>query len=102
MGIDELQAKIRKLKNPSIVALCPELSLLPPYLLAQARAELGDTPEAAAESYRRFCFAILDALVESVPAVSVESGCFFVNHAPAERGHDGQNLPLLPEWLPEE
>ena len=47
MGIDELQAKIRKLKNPSIVALCPELSLLPPYLLAQARAELGDTPEAA-------------------------------------------------------
>ena len=32
MGIDELQAKIRKLKNPSIVALCPELSLLPPYL----------------------------------------------------------------------
>ena len=50
MGIDELQAKIRKLKNPSIVALCPELSLLPPHLLAQARAELGDTPEAAAES----------------------------------------------------
>ena len=77
MGIDELQAKIRKLKNPSIVALCPELSLLPPYLLAQARAELGDTLDAAAESYRRFCFAILDALVESVPAVSVESGCFF-------------------------
>ena len=77
MGIDELQAKIRKLKNPSIVALCPELSLLPPHLLAQARAELGDTPDAAAESYRRFCFAILDALVESVPAVSVESGCFF-------------------------
>ena len=76
MGIDELQAKIRKLKNPSIVALCPELSLLPPYLLAQARAELGDTLDAAAESYRRFCFAILDALVESVPAVSVESGCF--------------------------
>ena len=64
MGIDELQAKIRKLKNPSIVALCPELSLLPPYLLAQARAELGDTLDAAAESYRRFCFAILDALVD--------------------------------------
>ena len=52
MGIDELQAKIRKLKNPSIVALCPELSLLPPYLLAQARAELGDTPEAAARFER--------------------------------------------------
>ena len=42
MGIDELQAKIRKLKNPSIVALCPELSLLPPYLLAQARAAYAD------------------------------------------------------------
>ena len=77
MGIDELQAKIRKLKNPSIVALCPELSLLPPQVVSSARAELGDTLAAAAESYRRFCYAILDALVESVPAVSVESGCFF-------------------------
>lgn len=69
MGIDELQAKIRKLKNPTVLSLCPELSQLPPQL---AR----DTAFAAAESYYAFCADIMQALKGIIPAVSVSFGCF--------------------------
>ena len=76
MGIDVLQAKIRKLKNPTMVTLCPEYAQLPACVREQAQAQHGDTLAAAAEAYRRFCCEILDALKDVVPAVCVESGCF--------------------------
>lgn len=76
MSIDALQEAIRKRKNPSVLSLCPALSMLPPHLLADAAARLGKTPAAAAFAYETFCLAILDALADTVPAVSVDSGCF--------------------------
>lgn len=76
MGIDELQAKIRKLKNPTMLTLCPQVEQLPPMLLHAARAAYGDTLAALAAAYEQFSCAILDALVDVVPAVCVESGCF--------------------------
>lgn len=76
MAVDVLQAKIRKLKNPSMVCISPSISDIPAGLLAAARAQYGDTAKAAAESYRQFSFGILDALKDLVPAVSVVSGAF--------------------------
>ena len=76
MSIDVLQQKIRKLKNPTMVCLCPYYEQLPAYLRDEARAQHGDTLAAAAEASRAFCFGILDALEGFVPAVSVETACF--------------------------
>ena len=43
MSIDTLQAKIRKLKNPTMVCICPSYEQLPPRVREAARAEYGDT-----------------------------------------------------------
>lgn len=59
MSIDVLQAKIRKLKNPSMVNLTVDPADLPPHLL-----EAG--PAAA---YNVFCRELLDGLKGIVPAV---------------------------------
>lgn len=76
MSIDVLQSKIRKLKTPIMVGLDPSLALIPPELLADCRARLGDSPEAIAECYLVFCKGILDALKKLVPAVKVQAACF--------------------------
>lgn len=76
MSIDVLQAKIRKLKNPTMVCICPSYSELPPALCDAARAEYGDTLRAAAEACGTFSCELLEALRDLVPAVSVETACF--------------------------
>ena len=76
MSIDLLQSKIRKLKTPILVGLDPTAELIPPELLADATARLGNTPEALADSYLRFCKGLLDALKKAVPAVKVQAACF--------------------------
>lgn len=76
MSIDLLQSKIRKLKTPIVVGLDPTPELIPPELLAQCRDQLGDSVEALAEGYLRFCKGILDALKKLVPAVKVQAACF--------------------------
>lgn len=76
MSVDVLQQKIRKLKTPIMVCLCPYYDQIPVFLREQTQAQFGDTLAAAAESFRAFCFGILDALDGVVPAVSVETACF--------------------------
>ncbi len=76
MSIDVLQTKIRKLKSPVMVGLDPTPDLLPPFLLSQAREEAGDTAQALALGYERFCEGILQAIRGIVPAVKVQEGCF--------------------------
>ena len=61
MSIDVLQARIRKLKNPSMVNLTMDPSDLPPQLLEQG----------AAAGYGAFCRELLGALKGLVPAVRV-------------------------------
>ncbi len=76
MSVDVLQSKIRKMKNPTMVCLCPSYDDLPEEIRREAAEQYGQTLKAAAESLRVFSFGILDALAELVPAVSVESGCY--------------------------
>lgn len=76
MSIDALQSKIRKMKNPTMVCICPYYDQIPAYLRENARAEFGDTLRAAAEACLAFSCGILDVLADIVPAVSVETACF--------------------------
>lgn len=76
MSIDALQEKIRKLKNPTMLCLCPTYEHIPAHIRKAAQEAHGETLAAAAEAYRTFCFEILDTMQELIPAVSVELGCF--------------------------
>ena len=76
MSIDSLQTKIRKMKNALMVCICPYYDQLPPDIREKAREAHGDTLRAAAEACGAFSVAILDALAESIPAVSIETACF--------------------------
>ena len=62
MAVDVLQAKIRKLKNPTMVCICPTIRELPLHIKEDARHKYGQTLRAAAEAYKTFSFGILDAL----------------------------------------
>ena len=62
MAVDVLQAKIRKLKNPTMVCICPTIRELPLHIKEEARHKYGQTLRAA--------------LKETVPAVSIVSGAF--------------------------
>ena len=83
MSIDALQAKIRKLKNPSMIGLDPTVELLPPHLLEEAYRTHGQSLEALAAAYEIFCGEILQALQGLVPAVKVQSRCL---RRPADAG----------------
>lgn len=83
MSIDVLQAKIRKLKNPSAVGLDPQLAYIPRFIQEEAFSAYGKTLQGAAKAYEVFCKGILDALKEIVPAVKIQSAYF------EALGHDG-------------
>lgn len=76
MSIDYLQGKIRKLKNPTMLGLDPYLPILPQHIVKEAYEEHGQTLQAAAMAYYRFCKELMDALAEEVPAVKIQSACF--------------------------
>ncbi len=83
MSIDQLQMKIRKMKNPTMVGIDPILERIPEALRREAFAAHGETLRGAAEAYRTFSCGILDALNGLVPAVKIQTGCF------QALGHDG-------------
>lgn len=76
MSIDVLQTKIHKLKCPVMVGLDPTPDLIPGYILTESREQYGDTPQALAMAYERFCNGILVAVCGIVPAVKVQERCF--------------------------
>ena len=43
MAVDVLQAKIRKLKNPTMVCICPTIRELPLHIKEEARHKYGQT-----------------------------------------------------------
>ena len=68
MAIDRLQTKIRKMKNPSMLAFSYDLSLVPPqYLEGQ--------PDGFA-AYAQYAGAILNVLRQTVPAVRFDFASF--------------------------
>lgn len=76
MSVDVLQDKIRKLKSPVMLGLDPYLPILPPHIVRDAFEAHGQTLEAAAEAYHRFCSELLHAFAGVVPAVKLQSACF--------------------------
>ena len=69
MSIDVLQNRIRKMKNPAALWLCPTVGLIPPSLLE------GNPAANACGSY---CMELLEAVKESIPAVRVSFDAFAV------------------------
>ena len=66
---DRLCAAIDAKGSAVVVGLDPRPDSLPPYLLAECRAALGETPQAVAEALWRFNRGIIDAVHAVVPAV---------------------------------
>ena len=77
MSMDQLQEKIRKCKNPSLLSLDPTGQVIPPHLVEEAIREKGETLEAMALACENFCRGILDAVGEIMPGVSVKTAGFF-------------------------
>ena len=91
MSVDTLQAKIRKLKNPTLVQFAPRMELIPPALLERHQEAMGETPEAICAAMREFCVPILEGLHGVVPAVGFDADCFLCLGA--------QGIGLLQELL---
>ncbi len=70
MAIDRLQNSIRKLKNPSIIAFCPDENVIPP--------EFRENGRSVPAAYVQYAKNLLEALKETVPAVRFAFGAFGV------------------------
>lgn len=70
MAIDQLQAAIRRRKNPSMVAFYPDKELIPPDYLTEATD--------VSHAYGSYAKELLPALVEVMPAVRFCFGSFAV------------------------
>lgn len=73
MSIDVLQNKIRKLKNPTALWLCPRADVIPPAVLNRT--------ESLAAAYGEYCKELLEALADSVAAVRVSFDVFALQGA---------------------
>lgn len=73
---DRLMERCRRLDNPSVMGLDPNLSYLPPPLLKELR-ETGLTgPELVAEGFLRFNQALLESCADLIAAVKFQSACY--------------------------
>lgn len=75
MAIDQLQEKIRKTKNPTVLELSMDVSDVPAHLLAQTQSR--------GSAYARACRELMEQLKGLVPAVRLSFNAF------ALLGHDG-------------
>lgn len=67
--IDTLLQRIDELKNPSVVGLDPNITMIPEKLRNEKIEEFGKTPKAIAEMFFEFNKGIIDAVADIVPAV---------------------------------
>ena len=67
--IKKLINEIVKKNAPIVVGLDPMLSYVPAFLLEDAVARLGETPEAAADAVYEYNRQLIDAIADLVPAV---------------------------------
>ncbi|MCR5674845.1 MAG: orotidine-5'-phosphate decarboxylase [Lachnospiraceae bacterium] len=67
--ISKLNEAILRTEAPVVVGLDPNLKFIPDAVREQAFAAYGETAEGAAEAFRIFNFAIIDAIADLVPAV---------------------------------
>jgi len=66
---DKLTEKIKKLNNPTVVGLDPNLLYVPEHIKEKAFMEYGQTLNAVAEAYIEFNKKLIDAVYDIVPAV---------------------------------
>lgn len=69
MSLDILIEKIKKMQNPTVAGLDPNLSKIPSYIIKKAVEKHGAGPEAAAAAILEFNIGLIDALYDIVPAV---------------------------------
>jgi orotidine-5'-phosphate decarboxylase len=69
LNIDRLINRIDELRNPSVVGLDPSLSMMPDSLARAMYSAHGRTPLAVSEMFFLYNKAIIDAVVDVVPAV---------------------------------
>ena len=70
MAIDRLQNSIRKRKNPSMIAFCPDKNVVPPAFLHNGQSVIS--------VYLQYAKKLLEALKDTVPAVRFAFGAFSV------------------------
>lgn len=68
MAMDKLQEKIRKMKNPSVVDFSVDFAQIPSYILEEEGSQI--------RAYERFCWELMDALKDRIPAVRFSMGHF--------------------------
>ena len=76
MPFDELQDKIRAMKNPSVAGLDARLEYVPEHIRAEKLKEFGQTRRAAAEAIYTFNCGLMDALADIVPAVKPQAAYY--------------------------
>ena len=76
MPFDELQEKIRAMKNPSVAGLDARLEYVPEHIRAEKLKEFGQTRRAAAEAIYTFNCGLMDALADIVPAVKPQAAYY--------------------------
>lgn len=76
MSFDQLQDKIRAMKNPTVAGLDARVEYVPPHILKKHFACCGETLEAAAEAVFEFNCGLMDCLSDIVPAVKPQSAYY--------------------------
>ncbi|MDR0817503.1 MAG: orotidine-5'-phosphate decarboxylase [Clostridiales Family XIII bacterium] len=67
--IGKLTERIDALENPSVVGLDPTQTMIPETVLLKMYGEYGKTPEAVSKAFVAFNRAVIDGIVDIVPAV---------------------------------
>ena len=76
-----LHAAIQSKQTAALVGLDPRLELLPPQIIANARARESDEPSIAARAFEEFCIRLIDVVAPLVPAVKPQAA-FFEQYGP--------------------
>ena len=79
---DRLHEAIRTKGTAALLGLDPRLELLPPRIVAQARAVESDRCTAAARAFEEFCVRLIEVVGPLVPAVKPQAA-FFEQYGPA-------------------
>ncbi len=76
MSMEQLLENIRAKRNPTVMGLDPDLSLIPQQIREEALNRFGDTFEAAGEAIWNFNKQLIDVCADLIPAVKPQSAFY--------------------------
>ncbi|MCL2099450.1 MAG: orotidine-5'-phosphate decarboxylase [Oscillospiraceae bacterium] len=76
MSFKNLQEKINKKQNPSVMGLDPKLEYIPEHIITAAVKEFGRTKKAAGEAIFSFNKGLIDCCHDLIPAVKPQSAYY--------------------------